>query len=256
MRIDASLFVGACAFRELPSSVDDLQALRLHAELDRAVATGFRSIFYFDPIDGLAKDLAQYETLAEWLYFWAVVNPEFPQLEALANQAKDEDRIVGLRLFPGLHGYRLDSERLKIVVDMSVERGLPINITARLFDIRVAPKMVTQEDIDLSDLAAFLERTKKTTAILSMFFFNELTRLKVDWHDLPNVYIDLGCCKPTAASFDDLPSWFPTNRVLFGTGAPYYYWAGSRLALEGAQLPHADKQAILGNNAKEVFSWI
>ncbi|MDA0745260.1 MAG: amidohydrolase family protein [bacterium] len=253
--IDTSLFVGPCPFRDVPSSAEALNLLRTRAELDRAIGTGFRSMLYFDPMDGLDRDLEEYEELSEWLSFWAAVNPEFPKLEEQADRVAKDKRIVGLRLFPGLHRYRLDSERVKRAVDLAVERGLPVNLSARVFDSRVAPRMVFQEEVDRADLFTFLERSREGTVILSMFFINELKGMKIDWNALPNVYLDLGCGKPTAASFDELPEWFPVERVLFGTGAPYYYWGGSRLALEGARLKDEDKKAILGANAREVFSW-
>ena len=46
--IDTGLLVGPCPFRSVPSSVADLVALRQAAELDCAVATGFRSLLYSD----------------------------------------------------------------------------------------------------------------------------------------------------------------------------------------------------------------
>ena len=68
---------------------------------------------------------------------------------------------------------------------------------------------------------------------LSMFYFSEIRTLNLDWHALPNVYVDFGCSKPNIASLDVLERTFPIGRALFGTGAPFYYWAGSRLGLEG-----------------------
>jgi hypothetical protein len=88
-----------------------------------------------------------------------------------------------------------------------------------------------------------------------MFFFSELEPLAVDWNALAHVYLDLGCCKPNVASFDRLPTWFPPERVIFGSGAPFYYWKGSRLAVEGSRLAAASKAAILGETAGRVFAW-
>jgi predicted TIM-barrel fold metal-dependent hydrolase len=52
-----------------------------------------------------------------------------------------------------------------------------------------------------------------------------------------------------------LGTWFPVERVLFGTGAPLYYWQGSRLGLEGSRLSDQQQRGILGQNALEVFAW-
>ena len=253
--IDTSLFVGRCPFRDVPSSPGDLNVLRERAGLDRAVATGFNSLLYYDPVSGLERDLEDHEALSDWLYFYATLNLEFPQLEAQVQCAAQNPRTVGLRLFPTIHRTDLNSEPGLQAARLAAEHGLPLNVTARVFDGRVAPRYIQQTEVDRADLTAFLERTGETILILSMFFFNELQPLKVDWGALPNVYLDLGCSKPSVVSCEQIPSWFPVERVLYGTGAPFYYWGGSRLSLEGSRLSDGQKEAISGANAMEVFPW-
>ena len=91
--------------------------------------------------------------------------------------------------------------------------------------------------------------------MLSMFYFSELKTLAVDCGKLPNVYVDFGCSKPNVASLDELATWFPVERALFGTGAPFYYWGGSRLGLEGSRLSEGQQRGLLADNARKVFSW-
>ena len=256
--VDTNLLVGTCPFRKVPSEPEDLDRLRQGAGLERAIATGFRSLLYYDPVSGLADDLVQYETLTDWLYFYAVVNPEFPELEAQVVAAAGNERIAGVRLFPMLHHFDLDSARTLETLGLAAAHELPINLAARLFDGRVAPRYVHQGEVDAAALLLFLARAAAipgATVILSMFFFSELTALEIDWGQLPDVYLDLGCAKPNVASLDQLASWFPPQRVLFGTGAPFYYWQGSRLGLEGSRLTPSQQEAILGGNAMEVFRW-
>lgn len=259
--IDVNLFVGHCPFRTLPSDVEDLKRLREAAGLDRAIATSFSSLFYYDPVAGLERDLERYEPLCDWLSFFAVVNPDFPQLEQQVERAARDERIVGLRLFPTLHHPPLPSERVTETLRLAAVHSLPVNLTARLIDGRVAPRYVDQGEWAPDALVKLLEGAgetvdrKRPTLILSMFFFNELQPLQVEWSRLPQVYLDLGCSKPSVASFDQVPSWFSAERVLFGSGAPLYYWKGSRLAVEGARLTEDQKSAILGHTAGEVFRW-
>lgn len=253
--IDAGLFVGTCPFRSLPSNPEDLRRLRDAAGLERAVATGFDSLFYHDPEAGLARDLERFGEQSDWLRFYAVVNPELPRLEAQIRAAADDKRVAGLRLFPTLHHFGLGSERVRTVLRLAAGCGLPVNVSARLLDGRVAPRYLHQGALTTAQLTAFLAELHEATIVLSMFFFNELQTLRVEWEDLPNVVLDLGCSKPTTASFDQLGSWFPLDRVVFGTGAPLYYWKGSRLALEGARLAESIKGAVLTETAKGVFRW-
>lgn len=254
--VDPNLIVGRCPFRPIPSSVEDLARLRSTAGLTRAIGTGFDSLLFFDPIAGLASDLARYEPLAAWLSFYAVINPEFPQLEKQITDAAHNPRIAGLRLFPTLHRFELTSERVMQTAELAARNHLTLTLTARLFDGRVAPRYLNQGVLTAVELKGFLERMPADlSVILSMFFFNELQAIDVDWHALPNVGLDLGCCKPNAVSFDQLTSWFPVDRVVLGTGAPFYYWKGARLALAGARLTDEQKHAVLGGNAKRIFQW-
>ena len=255
MQIDTGLLVGPCPFREVPNTAADIMLLKDRAGLERAIATGFRSLLYYDPSAGLKEDLVEYLALADWLYFYAVINPEFPRLEYQVQQAAENRRIVGLRLVPALHHYDLLADRVRRTVALAVEYDLPVNLTARIFDGRVAPRYINQANIDGSVLNTFLERSRRAKIILSMFFFNELKGYQIDWLHWSNVYLDLGCSKPSVADLDELASWFPLERVLFGTGAPFYYWEGSRLGADGSCLTEEQKYAVLGTNAEGLFAW-
>ena len=255
MAVDVNLLVGPCPFRAVPTAPADLVALRSAAGLERAVATGFRSLFYYDPIAGLEEDLAEFAALADWLYFYAVVNPEFPQAAVLVDRAAADPRLAGVRLVPALHHYALSALAVGAVVARAGELGLVVNLMARLFDDRVAPRCIAQAVPDLDAVAAFVEQSGDARLILSMFYFSELQALDLDWAQLPQVYVDFGCCKPSVVSLDELAAWFPLERALFGTAAPFYYWQGSRLGLEGMRLDTVVRRGILGNNAWEVFGW-
>jgi len=255
LSVDTCLFVGTCPFRHIPSAPAELARLKSDAHLSRAVATGFASIFYHDPSEGLRRDLAAYQDLADWLSFYAVVNPDFPSPERQLSAAANDPRIVGIRLFPSLHHYDLNGSKTVQTLQVAAEVGLPVTLTARLFDGRIAPRCVQQTEPDRQALLGLLQAVPEATVILSMFFVAELAAMDADWGSLPNVFIDVGCSKPTVNSFDTLSSWFPPERVLFGTGAPFYYWKGSRLALEGSRLDPAQKQAILRKTAEEVLRW-
>lgn len=253
--VDIGLFVGECPFRDLPTRPADLERLRAEAGLERAVATSFSALLYHDPQTGLERDLERYEALRDWLSFYAIINPEFPGVEESIEHAARDPRIAGVRLFPTLHHYPLSSGRLLLTIRLAAEHGLPVNLTARLLDGRVAPRWLDQGDMDLDALVELLRRAGDATLVLSMFFFDELRGLQVDWEALPGVYLDLGCCKPAVDSFDRLATWFPPQRVLFGSGAPLYYWKGGRLAVEGAALAAEQKEAILSRTAQGVFRW-
>lgn len=252
---DSNLILGPCPFRPIPSSVEELQALQRRAGLRRAVASGFRSLLYYDTLAGLDEDMVHYASLREWLRFYATIDPRFPQIERGVRRAATDERIAAVRLLPALHHYRLDAPEVNDVMAAARAEGVPINLMARIFDDRVAPQYVRQVVPEPEQVAAFLTRHSGVKIALSMFYFNELKALDLDWHALPHVYVDFGCSKPNVASLDVLEKVFPTERALFGTGAPFYYWAGSRLGLEGSELSPETMRAVMTDNAQDFFAW-
>ena len=54
---DTNLILGPCPFRSIPSSVEELEKLKGRAGLQHAVASGFRSLLYYDTLSGLEEDL-------------------------------------------------------------------------------------------------------------------------------------------------------------------------------------------------------
>ena len=253
--IDSGLIVGPCPFRQIPSSVDELQVLRQRAGLHRAVASGFRSLLYYDPLAGLAEDMAEYASLRDWLYFYATIDPRFPQMERGVERAATDERIAGVRLLPAMHHYELDDPAVDALMAAAAQHGVPVNLMARLFDDRIAPRYVEQRVPSPASVATFVDRHREVNIALSMFYFSELKGLGIDWHGLPHVYVDFGCCKPNVSSLDVLARFFPMQRGLFGTGAPFYYWAGSRLGLEGSELDADMQRALLADNARVFFAW-
>lgn len=252
---DINLILGPCPFRSIPSSVDELERLKRRAGLERAVASGFRSLLYYDTLSGLDEDMVHYGPLRTWLSFYATINPRFPQMEKGVRRAAADERIAAVRLLPSLHHYALDAPEVDDAMAAARAEGVPVNLMARIFDDRVAPQYVQQRVPDPEQVAAFLMRHSDVKIALSMFYFSEIRTLNLDWHALPHVYVDFGCSKPNVASLDVLERAFPIGRALFGTGAPFYYWAGSRLGLEGAELSAESKRAIMVDNARDFFSW-
>ena len=94
---DINLILGPCPFRSIPSSVDELERLKRRAGLERAVASGFRSLLYYDTLSGLHEDMVHYGPLRTWLSFYATINPRFPQMEKGVRRAAADERIAAVR---------------------------------------------------------------------------------------------------------------------------------------------------------------
>lgn len=254
--IDVNWYVGNYPFRSLKTQPKDLAQLRVKSGISRAIACDFNSLFYYDSMDGIEETLRRYESLSDWLQFYLVVNPSFPKWEKAIEHAAQDSRIAAIRIAPCLHHYSVDAPEVQMLIDLASKCGIPINVMARLFDDRVAPQCVQQIVPSRASVLDFLRSCSVEARIsLSMFYFDELMALDIDWVRNPNLYIDVGCSKPNVASLDELPSWFPIERVLFGTGAPLYYWGGSRLGLEGAEWTVVQQQDVLADNAKVFFEW-
>ena len=85
-----------------------------------------------------------YGPLRTWLSFYATINPRFPQMEKGVRRAAADERIAAVRLLPSLHHYALDAPEVDDAMAAARAEGVPVNLTARIVDDRVAPQYVQQ----------------------------------------------------------------------------------------------------------------
>lgn len=253
--IDVSLYCGPYPYRRLPAATPDgLRALMDEAQIEAAIVTPFPALFYNQGWDGL-RDWREAFRGDPRLHWWAVINPIYPGWEADMEAAAATPEVAGVRLYPRYHGYQPFDPALIQLLERASALRLPVNITARLLDDRLHPRMLRVDPpLDLQEVAALLKRFPSVTWVLSAFYTGELSTLTPALRAHPAAYVDIGCVKPPEFWWEAIVRQLPPERLLLGTGAPLYYHGGTRLSFARAELPEEIRAFILRENARRLLA--
>jgi uncharacterized protein len=253
--IDVNLYCGEYPFRRLPETRGrGLLQLMDAARVEYGVVTPFAGIFYKDNLDGLRAAVEAVETGGK-IRFWAVLNPAFPGWEADMDAALTLPGVAGVRLFPRYHRYRLMDPPVVALMGRAAERGVPVNIAARLVDDRLHHWLLNVPPLDVPEVGGLVKQCPATTIVLSHFYSAEIGSLAAVVNAHPAAYVDIGCCKPNVVWWTTVTRQIDVSRLLFGTGAPLYYYAGAWLSLHSSELEEAARQRIAHGNAAELFGF-
>jgi len=230
---DANIFCGHYPFRALPVTTPaELVAFLAQAQIPRCIATPFESIFYRLPWSGLQPWLEASELPSDQIWFWLTVNPLMPRWDKDIAAAANHPRIAGIRLFPRYHGYGLDHPAVTEVASAAAAARLPVNLTARLLDDRLHPYPLRVDDpLEMKSVIRQLKNSPSTTWVMSMFAMAELEQVSPYLPDHPRVFCDIGCAKPFEFWGDHIRSSLPPAQVIYGSGAPLYYYVGNRISI-------------------------
>ncbi|MBM3457083.1 MAG: hypothetical protein FJX77_00910 [Armatimonadetes bacterium] len=254
--VDVSLFCGPYPFRALPGRTPtELARLLAATGAEAAVVTPFPALFYTQTWQGLREWQASAPSAAGVRY-WAVLNPAYPGWERDLDGMLGDPGVAGIRLFPRYHGYGFggDLSALLEVANRTAAAGRPLNLTARLLDDRLHPRLLhVDPPLDLSAVAHLLAGTPGTTWVLSGFYAGELHRLFPPVREHPAAYLDIGCVKPPEFWWETVVAEVGAARLLVGTGAPLYYYGGTRLSLARADLAPEARALLLRENARRLF---
>ena len=237
MYLDAAAFCGHWPYRhlrdgELPQVLERLKA----AGIEGGLMSSLDAIFYNDPweADGpLVKALAGTA--------WGVamsVDPTQPWAEALLRQGKDAG-VAAVRLYPCVHGYEEDDERVVALCRFAGALGLPVILTLRMEDERMA-YLLTQKEPDFVKIRHLAENCANTTFILSNCLIHQVEQMPA------NVWFDTAGFK--GEFFLENQQCIPADRILFGSFAPLQCIASATLSV-----PEALKQSVMKDNICQIL---
>jgi predicted TIM-barrel fold metal-dependent hydrolase len=250
--IDVSAFYGVWPFRPLgartPSALAD--SLSRHG-IKLALATPIEAAFYDDP------HLVNTLFLSELHEFTAllpvgVIDPALPLWEKALQECVEIHNVCAIRLFPNYHGYELDSERCKHLLNYAEERSLPVIIQLRIQDARTQSPIAAVGDVPIKTAIAAARRHPRTRIVLAALRWAEAVALQEALRDLSNIWIDISCLE-----FHDgvraLIDLFGVRRLLFGTHTPFFVTASAVLKLAEARLSDQESRRLTSENAAELF---
>jgi len=181
------------------------------------------------------------------------INPKAPDWERDLAICAEQHRMPAIRLHPNYHAYKLDDPAFVRLLKLAVERRLVVQIALAMEDERMMHPLLRVEPVDTVTLAA----TVKQTPGLRLVLLNALGKLRgqplLDLIAAGDVYVEVSMLEGVGG-LANLLAQVPTERVLFGSYAPLFYFESALLKLRESPLSQAQSLAIRGRNAQRLFA--
>ena len=160
------------------------------------------------------------------------VNPASADWERELERCAQEHRMLGIRLYPNYHGYKLDDPAFACLMARAVERNLIVQIALQMEDERMMHPLLRVEPADAAPLAEIVKQTPGARVVL----LNALGKLRAE--PLTKLLAAGEVCVEIAmlegvGGIERLLESVPESRVDLGSHAP-------RLTFESAMLKHKE----------------
>jgi hypothetical protein len=187
---------------------------------------------------------------------FGVVNIALPGWQEDLRRCHEVHGMPGIRLYPGYHGYNLDDPLLPGLFAEATKRKLIIQIALNIEDERTQHRMLRVAPVALKPLPALLASVpgahvmllNERTALANQAAFLKQIPTTVDLvYDTAMIEQVEGVARAVAAA--------GRNRIALGSHAPFYYLDAALLKMREANLPTADANAVLFENAQRLLKW-
>jgi predicted TIM-barrel fold metal-dependent hydrolase len=250
---DTSVFLGHWPFRPLPDSTPErLEACLRKEGITRAFVSPLEALFYGDPQQANRFWGERLRDSAFW-QFVPVVNPGLTGWERALDTCREDLGAAAIRLHPNYHGYGLDSERVRDLMEAAATHQLPVLIQLRMQDARAMHPLAQVPDLDWHDALALARRCPETTTVLVACTWSEWSQAAKEAADMANLYFDISYAESVDGIHRFVDRW-GVDRLLFATHAPLFIPASARLKVEQARLTPEQRQALVQGNAERVFA--
>jgi predicted TIM-barrel fold metal-dependent hydrolase len=252
---DSNIFIGNWPFHQLKyNNLEGIFHLMKKVDIEKGVISSLDSVFCIDrDIPDVNRKL--FETVKEYpekLLPFYTINPNVFDCSEYVEMLFDKCNLHGIRLYPTYHDYSLLSRAVDSIAVKASKFNVPIFVTYRFEDERVHHPVAKVPPLKTEELSQFLNKHPETTFIIGGMriteaeeLFNQLTH--------QNVFIELSFVQTPFRALELLVEKVGVDRVLFGTGLPYWYPECTTLKLETSILPYDDLQKIAKDNLQKIL---
>jgi predicted TIM-barrel fold metal-dependent hydrolase len=161
--------------------------------------------------------------------------------------------MVGIRLYPGYHGYTLGDTEAAKLFRAAAERGLVVQIAVLLEDERMMNPLLAAPAVDLQPLAELVRQAPGVKLVL-LNAMKQATRGPALDRLLTagDVCVEIAMLEGVGGVERLLADW-PAERVLFGSHAPYFYIQSSMLKLRESRLAPEQRRTICQAAARRLI---
>lgn len=150
-----------------------------------------------------------------------------------------------LRLHPNHHGYTLDDPRFTELLELASARQVLVQIVAQLEDQRTQHPLTQVSPVDLKPLPEALKRVPKARVMILNANAAIVTKTL---QGSTNLWLDMAMIEGVGGVENLLKSW-PSEKLCFGSHAPFFYWESSELKLRESVLTAEQLVAVQRDNA-------
>jgi predicted TIM-barrel fold metal-dependent hydrolase len=229
------------------------------AGVDRLCVSSAKALMY-DTCEGNAEVEAALKT-SQKLLGYVVVNPIFPETEKELRRINGNSKFCGVKVHPDYHGYDLASPTIIRFLDRIADQ-----VKLMLFHVSCMPGTGFADAVRVVNFAKRHPKTNFVLAHMAGIYQNgnypyfpnlqgceEVAAMKLD-----NVYIDTAhyLMYVYPGVMERMVELAGADHIVFGTDAPLQGPRQMRFAIEtirAMEIPEADKEKILSNNAKHLL---
>lgn len=257
MFFDVNAWLGHFPFRSLRDNTASELLARMDREgIDFAAVASIDAMFHRN-VQPANERLAQWvEPYRDRLFPMAVINPTYAGWERDLQQCHEELGMIGVRLAPMYHGYRVDGIEARRALGACRERGLPVSIPQRIEDSRQSHPIDPGIEIPIEPMAQLFAAEPQATLIVTNARGNLAGSSFVTRPDLKDAawYFDLSLALGNfAGQTTSLYEKAGAGHMLFGTHLPFSYATPAMVKWHLLPASDEEKADIAYRNAARIF---
>ena len=250
--IDISVFTGNFPFRRLAvTKPDELQDMLKSENIDCAFVSPIEGVFYEEPQIANEELFTQLRDTSMFVCV-AVLNPTLANWQKSLNRCCEQYRISAVKLHPNYHCYNLTDIAARNLIKATGEAGLPVIVQLRIQDTRSHHPLMQVPDVSVTDVIEVAKALPEVKIVLGGIKWTEATAQAANIKALPNVWFDISHIE-IVDGLRRLMDVYGTERILFGTHAPFFYVRSAIIKLDEAQLSTEERERITRRNVEELL---
>jgi len=253
--IDTNLTIGHWPFRCFPAYEPDdlLEKLRSH-NVTQAWTGSFEGLFHRD-LSGVNRRLVEFcrRHAPDRLIPFGSINPTLPNWEDDFRQCHQELGMRGIRLHPNYHRYSLEEPFVESLFERSSKAGFIVQIVMSMEDERTQSTLMPVPHVDWRPLVKLVKTLPELRIVLLNAFRAMPVATVTELIGSGQVFTDIAMLEGLGG-LTDLFGKISSERIVFGSHYPLFYYESSVLKLRESELGEQQTRSISHLNARQLFS--
>ena len=175
-----------------------------------------------------------------------IVNPAWP---APYDWYKRVSQLVGVRIVPSFHGYRLDDEVIDPLAHYLIEQELVLFIQMRMEDERMQHPLARVDGVPIEEVLSLHARFPALRMICLNAYLPEVRRVALHSR---NIGFDTAFCE-WHLTIECMLEVLPKEHIYLGTHTPFLYTEAGILKISGSRVEESIKEQLMYGNAARLL---